>query len=320
MTRNDFIRIGTSIGLAALAAKFTGCASANDPTSEKPIDIDNQKQKKELQSLYPACENIDSQWNNRHWNEFVGALTINQAKDFLADESFGKPRNFKIDFESQSSIQDAIKLRVNQACGYRDSNANTLNYHDELVSPISDVIGIDDEFTNKKSTYEIEQAILRKSVADKWDMLSEYRREHFIKNSKWELSTDDKRAILAFTGVALVMAIGFAVKIAGFAIYTGLTSAMAALAGLIGVTIPFSIYTIATTFASFSFALIPIFLILLAALGVFFWLRPKSVDEKLRNQRAKLYAIMQVNALKCGSHYAKTGDVHLHAFDKHCLA
>ena len=125
-----------------------------------------------------------------------------------------------------------------------------------------------------------QEALVQKLVDSIRSMPSSQRRAVLKKLGTDQITAEivRKAALSGTLGPAFVVA----VEIAGFSAYTFATSALASIAGVVGITLPFGFYTTLTSFMAFfanPFLMVP-------ALGAFMFWQKKRGDRKLRDSLA----------------------------------
>ncbi len=98
-------------------------------------------------------------------------------------------------------------------------------------------------FSQALSSFQVERRLFEKKFAQTWDHLNPQQRTELLKHMNVSgFSDSQKAALIAGTGAAAVTALSATVALSGFAFYTTMSTAIAASAGLLGVTLPFSVY------------------------------------------------------------------------------
>lgn len=124
---------------------------------------------------------------------------------------------------------------------------NQVPYHDMVLYCCKEQ-GIKESEYQNLTTFQAEQLLIKKAVADQWDKLTIEQREKVIKNSELDrLSENQKRAMIAESGLRLISIVSTTAYFTGFAFYTTMSSIMFATASALGVALPISAYLTAST-------------------------------------------------------------------------
>ncbi|MEJ8826676.1 hypothetical protein WKW80_32470 [Variovorax humicola] len=116
-----------------------------------------------------------------------------------------------------------------------------MDYHG-VVSWVAAEARVDKQIVKEAPTFPLEQALFKVLFVGMWDKLSESERKAVLAHVDPNNSLKDKAAIAALGGAGALAALSGTVALAGFAFYTTMSVTMAAVAGLIGATLPFASY------------------------------------------------------------------------------
>lgn len=203
------------------------------------------------------------QWSDLEFNEFISnlndkhlcqlALEWQAIPDTLPgltvqDDSVPKRiyiEDAKLVIEGAGGRQEVIdhmKKRLKSSRYFWGRIHKQIEWH-EIATWAAEKAKVDEaEF--RKSSYEVERALVSASFANSWDKLNSNQRKTVIQKSELnKLSDQDKAAIVVGTGTGALVTLNAAVAMSGFAFYTTMSSAMAATASVIGATLPFAVYS-----------------------------------------------------------------------------
>ena len=311
MDRRHFIRLGLAVGAACTLG--AGCSNVPKLMAEdsgKPSEF-SEEITRDLVHLKGALA-LNKRWHDHHMNRFIDALSSEQAKALFADGcAFGVPASYAVDFKDVNSLRQGIRLRAKESCGFFHPSTFdfALKYHDELLIPTAQMAGVPGDLGDC-SSYELEQRILKKALADKWDRLPKPIRNEFLKKTGWELTAADKASLVAATGTAFALFISTAASIGGFAFYSGVSVALHAVAASVGAVVPMTVYMAVSSTIAAVVSLSLVLIAVLAALSVFvLWRGGRSEDEASPGEKARMALIMQFHAWKVAAQKALGRDV-----------
>jgi len=249
------LRLLLSMGAAGL---LSGCMESSKPLAQN-----------EYSYLRPYIKQ-GIQWSDNEFNEFISnlndihlcqlALEWHAIPESLpgisVSDNSGQKRTYIIDeklaIEGAGGRQDVIddmKKKLLSRSYFIGRFHKKIEWH-EIVAWTARKAKVD-ESELRNSSYDVERTLLSKSFADSWDKLDSDQRNSVIQNSELnKISDQDKAAIVAATGAGALITLNATVAMSGFAFYTTMSSAIAASANVIGVTLPFAVYSGASTTVS----------------------------------------------------------------------
>lgn len=128
-----------------------------------------------------------------------------------------------------------------------------VDYHALALQCAIDV-GASPSSLQSMSTFQVEKIFVTIFMAQmagefdsRWAQLSKEQRMMVLSRADPSGKIEDRVALSLLSGVAVRAALAATVYVAGFGFYTAMTATMAAVAGLVGVTLPMSAYLAATT-------------------------------------------------------------------------
>jgi hypothetical protein len=211
-----------------------------------------------------AASSAGGQWGPEQINGMVDSMHVDFLK--LACQTVKLPAD-KVNYSSDYAMRHALLNDMNSWTGswiFADGPSN-IYYHRDIVVPTARKVGI--PVSRNASTYHVESAVYRHLLKKQWDPMTEDQRVVFLRAAGWNLSERRVLALAAVSGAGLVALLGTWVGVAGFSFYIGMSSGLAALAGLLDITLPFAAYTAASTAVALATA--PVALAIAAIVGVF---------------------------------------------------
>jgi len=161
---------------------------------------------------------------------------------------------------------------------YIFKDKDNVNYHPDILLWAAHENKVDT--FGLSSSFQIERSILENKFAQMWNRLTPQQRTDLLSKMRvngW--SDNQKAAVAAGSGAAAVTALSATVAFSGFAFYTTMSTAIATSAGLLGVTLPFSVYTgAASTVAALS-GPIGWSIALVAGTGAAIWAAAPNADK-----------------------------------------
>lgn len=129
---------------------------------------------------------------------------------------------------------------------------NNIDYHKDIVQWVAEKHDIPESKIDRFSTYYLEYAIAENFFAELWDKLTVEQRTTLLTQieSNSNSTIHNKLAIAGMSGAAAIVALSATVAITKFSFYTALSTTIATVAGLVGVTVPFAGYMAASSGAA----------------------------------------------------------------------
>ncbi|MBL9180356.1 MAG: hypothetical protein JNM65_20000 [Verrucomicrobiaceae bacterium] len=215
----------------------------------------------------------DKQWQPNEWREFMLGLEDSALVDLAIVYGSIRPNTPGISIKGE--VLDAT-MALNYNSG-RESLVNTMQeqamntfwsklekagtvftnpgYHvkwHEIVKRACFWAGLDGKEYDTKSSFEAEQALIKKLVAGAWDKLSQDQRREVVLKCEGlsNLTEAQKAAIITGSGGVLIATLSATILLSGFAFYTTMSSVLCASAGVLGITLPFGAYMGASSAAA----------------------------------------------------------------------
>lgn len=151
----------------------------------------------------------------------------------------------KAEVISRENICKELVWRRYNKCNYIWHNHNKINYHEDIVQWVARKKDIPQDQINSLHTYALERKISEKYFAEIWDKLTEQQRAELLTKIETQsnCSFDNKTAIATYSGAAAIGVLSTTIAFSGFAFYTTMSVVISTVAGWLGVTLPFAVYT-----------------------------------------------------------------------------
>ena len=260
----------------------------------------NSRAKKSKPAIARAAEWAGPQqmkWDDADLNKFLLALPVAELWSLSLSVGIVKP----IDPIPDESTIDRIAWisEIHEAVKWQQSNILTWPFRDNNIH-YDDLV----RWVGKKSDlsklelelpcFAVEQAIMLKFFVDVWDKLSPEQRTKILEAMDPTGLVTNRAALALATGTVAVAALASVNLFAGFALYAAMGVFMKAVAVMLGITIPFSVYT--GTSATMAFLSGPFGWSLIAIGSVFSlaWLGAADVQKCIA-------FVCQIHALRAAS-------------------
>lgn len=152
---------------------------------------------------------------------------------------------------SHESIRKALVWRAYNKTTYYFRSDDEVDYHG-IVQWAAGKAGVDSKHVENLPTYTLEHRIAEKYFETIWNGLTPEQRLAVLNNIEKESGKliPNKSSVASMTGAAALGALQVAVNIMGFGFYTMMSSTIATVAALVGVKLPFIVYTTASHWAA----------------------------------------------------------------------
>lgn len=166
----------------------------------------------------------------------------------------------------------------------------------QILLPTARNLELDEAIIADYDTLSLERAVYNRVFAQNWTYLNENERVHLLDQSGWGLTPSDTIDLAALSGAGFMAGLSAAVKLTGFAFYTGMSSGLHALAtSMGGIVLPFAAYTGLST--AVSVATGPagwILATLLAGSTIYKWL----VRDRQTSEAIMLHTVLHLHNYK----------------------
>ena len=236
-----------------LVASLIGCSST-PPQAIQPKEY----------AYLASFVKKDVRWGPDEWFSFITHLNDKHLSELSLDwgvlqetspginviwgvnkQKFISVGNSKLALDSLGGRQKTINLlqkEINDAAYTFSMFKGGVKWH-EIVSWADEKKGVN-KSEYAQNSFDAERSLLNKIFEKNWDKLTPEQRKAVIEKSKLsDLSAKDKAVMITATGIAARATLGAAIAMSGFSFYTTMSSVIAAMANVIGVTLPFAVYT-----------------------------------------------------------------------------
>ena len=145
-----------------------------------------------------------------------------------------------------SAIHKEIVWQSSNIVSYSFKSIEEIDYH-RIVSWCAQSVGVDSTTTSFTSTFDLEQAIVKKQFSELWDKLTNNQRLELLEKIDTGHTIQDRAAVAAMSGTAALASLSTTVYFSGFAFYTTMSVVISTVAGWFSITLPFVAYTTASS-------------------------------------------------------------------------
>lgn len=220
-------------------ASFFASRAVKVCAGEKEEEL--ERQMKQLASLVKH----DQKWGHRELPKFLESLPDEIMLQLMKNLDLRKARETVSDLSARSDDVRAVLEHFvwvsYHSFEYWFTDPYRVNYH-EIVEWVANKLAVPQENIEKRSTFEIEQAICVQLFAKIWDKLNKEQRLQILNELDKKGAIEDKVGIAALSGAGAIAALSSTVYFAGFTFYTTMSTVVSTAAGLLGVTLPFGLY------------------------------------------------------------------------------
>jgi hypothetical protein len=242
MTRRSLIQNGIFvIGSAVVGSSLLSCSERG--AAATPGAKLKTRYRTEL-AASASCAAISRNW---------GGSEINALLDSMGDDSLKRtcktlgvrPDRVR-DYTDLGVMRSAIRDDMAAMASKRNSSAS-VDYHRHILVPAAHKCGVDADTIANGGSYRLEQAVYRRTLEAQWNSLTEDQRVEFLRGTGWHMSERKIYGLAGIAGAGILAALTGVVSFTGFAFYMGMSSGLAALAGSLGLTLPFAAYMAASS-------------------------------------------------------------------------
>lgn len=229
-------------------------------TGEKPAEDDSyQKRLARLADNSGLLQNHHRRWVGvRELRNFLESADTPEILAFqraigMIEPTAKKPKG-QSPQERAEVMLDHFLWNTTNTLKYPFLSTNDIKYH-ETVLWVAEKLKIPPEQVKRASTFEAEREILKQAFAATWDKLNKQQRLELLEriDPKGEIPEEtgkDAEALAALGGSAAIATLSKTVAFYGFGFYTAMSKTIAFAAGIFGLTLPFGVYTSASTIVS----------------------------------------------------------------------
>ncbi|MSR55626.1 MAG: hypothetical protein EXS09_20430 [Gemmataceae bacterium] len=147
-------------------------------------------------------------------------------------------------------IQHAFTSATTNIVERLGKDSATHPYHHAVVW-LAEISELSESTINVDSTFAIERALMKRVFAELWDKLDGKKRAELLKKIDPNGKIKDHTAVALLGGRSVVAALMVTSHFAGFALYTAMSTTICTVAGWLGITLPFAVYTSASSIVAF---------------------------------------------------------------------
>jgi hypothetical protein len=233
-----------------------------------------------------------------------GALEFNNLIDAMGEDSLKracktlaiKPADVE-EYASTTAMKREVRKTILGASKFwPGGDPENILYHEKVLLPTAHNLELDPALIANYDTLSLERAVYNRVFTQSWTYLNENERVQFLDQSGWELTPNDAIGLAALSGSGIIAGLSAAVKLSGFAFYTGMSSGLHALAtGMGGIVLPFAAYTgLSTAVAVATGPVGWIMATLLAGSAMYKWL----VRDKQTSEATMLHTVLHLHNYK----------------------
>lgn len=193
-------------------------------------------------------------WSHAELNDFLdvlpdsGLISMMKALQLLPhDESDYEIPNRDVAIKS---IKTQMLWYSSNIIAYPVRSEERINYQ-SLVKWVASQLRVDQWIVDTQPTLVIERAIQEQLFVELWDKLNVDQRKELLKVVDADGYIANHGAVAALGGAGALAALSLTVHLTGFAFYTTMSTVICTVAGFFGVTLPFAVYTGASSIVAF---------------------------------------------------------------------
>jgi len=273
------------------------------PTIKPVSEFDTRLHRELVDLSRPAS--VGGQWVALQFNEFIDAMGEDSLKRTC--KTLGVSPASVEQYASNTLMKREVKkyiLSASQFTSFFGGDSDGILYHEQILRPTARKMELDATKIDTYDTLSLERAVYNRVFERSWTSLNENERIGFLEQSGWNLERDKVVSLAALTGAGILTGLAAVVSLSGFSFYMGMSSGLFALAGSMGLVLPFTVYTGAS--AAIALATGPVGWVaaaILATAGVYTWIASgKSTKEAdllktvLHMHYYKIGAMQEANA------------------------
>lgn len=192
----------------------------------------------------------NAKWDANNFYEFVKALPpdarliLKKSVHLLKEDA--KVGDLKSANQDAKDIQKRMLWLSSNVFAYPFKDASKVGHH-QVVMWAAKESNVSLQVVDKFSTFELEKELYKLLFAQLWNKLTPVQRQALLAKIDPNGSIKDRAAVAAMGGAAALAALSATVAFTGFAFYTTMSLAIAAVASAVGVVLPFATYTAAAS-------------------------------------------------------------------------
>ena len=279
--------VGLGLGIRSLTVNAGYVPPGTIPVPDRP---------KELAYLAPLVD-AQSKWGPGELFKFLNGVSDKQL------EPYGQSLDLDMDefgdltrAERLGEIHEQILWLSSSIFSYPFKSVENINYHNVVVW-VANKVGIPKDEARFTTTFDLEKRILEQQFVAMWDKLDDTKRAALLDEIDPSGREINSVSIAGMSGAAALATLSTSVYFAGFAFYSTMSTVLCAVAGWVGVTLPFAAYTtVSSTVAILSG---PVGW----AIGAVFLAGALAVWAGQADVRQTTATVMQIHCMKAGALY-----------------
>jgi uncharacterized protein YaaW (UPF0174 family) len=261
MSRRDLLKGGALLAASGSLTGLPSCTKSSGTLAARksrfvpPDSIPVAKRPKELAYLAPYVHR-NERWGSERLFEFLNAMSkkdlTSVAKAIDVKHYLGRDKARDI-----YAINHQLLWESSSIFTYPFKSVRSIDYQN-IVAWCASEVGIGRKQSDFTTTFDLEQAILRRQFVDIWNKLDKKKRAALIKKIGISGHASGIRlahvsdhinpsVLVGMSGAGALAALSATVSFSGFAFYTTMSTVIATVAGWCGVTVPFTAYMTASS-------------------------------------------------------------------------
>lgn len=287
MSRRQVLIAGIKIASATAATPFLfGCGGASSSETSSPsVDLSQPVTGLETrlsQELIASSKfaTAGGQWTELQFNDLIDSMGEDSLKRTCKTLSI--PPSAVKNYVSNPIMKKEIKTAIaNASGGIFSKDPDNIKYHENVLLPTAQSMNIDKSMIETYDTLSLERAIYNKVLEHNWMSLNENERIDFLKQSSWNIEQDKIISLSALAGAGFLVGLSTVVNLSGFSFYIGMSNGLFALASGMGIVLPFTVYTGASSAVALATGPVGwVAAAVLAVAGVYAWMKSNDNSKE----------------------------------------
>ena len=206
-----------------------------------------------LATTADAADPFKKKWDTKEYEAFLDRLPASEL--WTLKVSLGLAT---IEDRMPANVdRKAMRAEINAQVVWVSSNIATwifkdkAVYYDDLVRWVAEEYDVHSALAVGASTFKVEQAIVLQLFAGIWDGLTPEQRSEVLAKIDPDGSLKDPAGIALMSGTAAASTLAGSALFFGFGFYTTMSTVIATIGKILGVTVPWVVYSSASTLVAF---------------------------------------------------------------------
>lgn len=206
-----------------------------------------------LATTADAADPFKKKWDTKDYEAFLDRLPASEL--WTLKVSLGLAT---IEDRMPANVdRKAMRAEINAQVVWVSSNIATWPFkdktvrYDELARWVAEEYDVHSALAVGASTFKVEQAIVLQLFAGYWDRLTPEQRSELLAQLDPDRTLIDPAGIALMSGTAAAATLAGSALFFGFAFYTTMSTTIAWIGALLGVTVPWVVYSSASTLVAF---------------------------------------------------------------------